>query len=98
MNHDNIAVRHDMQHQMFFIKLNGASAHVKYDKPKNDVLNIKETYVPEANRHNGLASHLVKHTLEFARSEGKHVIPSCPFTEDFIGKHAEYKPLVYNNN
>jgi len=94
MNLDNIAIRHDQQHQMFFIKLNGGAAHLKYNKPKEDVWDIKETYVPESARSIGLVGLLVKHTLERANSQNKSVILSCPFAEGFIEKNPEYKDLL----
>jgi predicted GNAT family acetyltransferase len=82
---------------MFFIRLNGAAAHLKYDKPKENVWDIKETYVPEAARNNGLASQLVKHTLDIVNSQNILVIPSCPFVEDYVEKHPKYQNLLYSN-
>jgi predicted GNAT family acetyltransferase len=88
MNHNNIVINHDQQHHMFYIKLNGRAAHLKYEKLNKDVVNIKETYVPSSARKNGLASHLVKHTIELARSQNQKVVASCPFALDYMKKHA----------
>ena len=88
MNHDNITIKHDQQHHMFFIKLNGGAAHLKYDKPKENVVNIKETYVPTSARNLGLASQLVKHTIKLANSQNQKVVASCPFAADYMKKQA----------
>jgi predicted GNAT family acetyltransferase len=97
MNRNNITIKHDQQHQMFSIKLNGGAASLQYDKPEENVLDITKTYVPESSRSNGLASLLVKHALDIAYSQSKYVIPSCSFAEDYIEKHPEYEELLYSN-
>ena len=87
MNNDNIVINHDQQHHMFYIKLNGSAAHLKYDKPKENIIDIKETYVPSSARQIGLASQLVKHTIQLAKSQNKKVTASCPFAKDYMKKH-----------
>ncbi|MEQ8244497.1 GNAT family N-acetyltransferase [Fulvivirga sp.] len=88
MNHDNISIQHDQQNNMFYIRLNGSAAHLKYEKPKENVVNIKETYVPAAARKIGLASQLVKHTIQLAKSQNKQVVASCSFAKSYMKKHA----------
>jgi hypothetical protein len=94
MELNNIAINHDLEHQMFFVRLQNGAAHLKYDKPEENVMKITETYVPKAFRDYGLAGHLVKHVLELARARNKNVIPDCPFAHNYIQKHPQYEDMV----
>lgn len=67
---------------------------MKYDEISDDVLNFRETRVPEASRHNGVASRLVQHALNYAKRNDKQVVPSCPFVKYFIREHPEYQNVV----
>jgi predicted GNAT family acetyltransferase len=42
----------------------------------------------------GLGSELVRGTLDRMRASGRTVIPTCPFTADYIRRHPEYTDLV----
>jgi uncharacterized protein len=42
----------------------------------------------------GLASRLVREVLSEARSEGRSVLPFCPFVRGYIAGHTEYLDLV----
>ncbi len=94
MNLNNIAIKHDQEHQLFFVRLQNGAAHLKYDKNEADTIEIKETYVPEDSRNYGLAGHLVKHVLELSKAKKWNVVPECPFAESYIQKHPEYEQLV----
>ncbi len=89
-------IMHDLQHQMFSKRVKGGMAYVKYNKPEEDLIEIRHTFVPKEARHKGVASNLVNYTLDFAQSEGIEVIPTCPFVKDYIDHHDEYKKLVHD--
>lgn len=42
----------------------------------------------------GLASELIGAALSTARSEGRSVLPFCPFVRGYIARHDEYLDLV----
>ncbi|MEI8057501.1 MAG: GNAT family N-acetyltransferase [Actinomycetes bacterium] len=42
----------------------------------------------------GVGSALARGALDLARSQGKTVLPRCPFIKAWIGKHPEYADLV----
>lgn len=42
----------------------------------------------------GLGSRLARWALDDVRSQGKRVVPLCPFIAAFIARHAEYADLV----
>lgn len=94
MKAQNLNIKQDMQHQIFFVRVKGGNAYLKYEKPKEDVLDYKETYVPESSRNQGVASGLVKYALEYANSRNLSVTPSCPFVSNFIEKNPEYKSTL----
>lgn len=94
MTVQNLNIRQDMQRQMFFVKVNGGHAWLKYDKPKEDVLDYKETYVPTSSRNKGVGSRLVAHALDYANDQKLNVEPSCPFVNTFIEKHPEYENVL----
>jgi len=50
--------------------------------------------VPAAAEGQGHAAALAVAALDFARSEGKSVIPSCPYVAAYIGRHPDYADLV----
>jgi predicted GNAT family acetyltransferase len=42
----------------------------------------------------GLAGKLVRAALDDVRTQGKSVLPYCPYVRSFIAKHREYEDLV----
>jgi hypothetical protein len=52
------------------------------------------TEVDPAFEGRGVASELIRHVLDEARSSGRHVLPYCPFVRSFIERHPEYLDLV----
>lgn len=59
-----------------------------------DGLRIKHTEVHAGNEGRGIGGALVKHVLDLARREGRHVIPTCSYAAAFIERHPEYRDLV----
>ena len=72
-------------------KSDGQSDH---EKNTNGRLVITHTVVPLAIGGRGIAGDLVKHALDFARSEGLKVLPQCSYAADYIRKHPEYADLA----
>ncbi len=59
-------------------------------------INYLHTEVPRELEGGGIASSMAKHVLDYARSEGLSVIPSCRFISSYIKRHPEYEDLVSN--
>lgn len=87
MNLKNIAVRHDQEHRMFFIKLNGGAAYLKYQTTDKNVLDIVETHVPEEFRGNGVAGRLVEYAISYAKGLNMEIKLSCSFANDYVKKN-----------
>lgn len=56
--------------------------------------NLVHTYTEPAARGYGVAGEVVRATLDAAREEGVHVIPTCPYVEWWIEKYPAYADLV----
>lgn len=95
MNIQKLNIEHDEHQMMFTAEMdNRKKAYVKYINPSPYVLDFTETFVPEESRHNGIASQLVQHAVDYAATNGYHVIPSCPFVRSFFKEHPEMKELI----
>lgn len=51
------------------------------------------TFVPPELRGRGIAANLIRAGLDYARAEGKSVVPQCSYVETFLQRHPEYGDL-----
>ena len=77
----------------FELKDGNDTAYILYSKSP-DSIRLIHTEVPPALQGHGIASKMVRGTLELLRKSGLKVIPSCPFVADYLKRHPEYLPLV----
>lgn len=69
------------------------AAFVTYeDRDGFRVFHYTETH--EANRSKGLATSLIRQSLDATRDADLHVIPQCPFVGAFLQSHREYESLI----
>jgi predicted GNAT family acetyltransferase len=52
--------------------------------------------VPGAFEGKGVGGKIVRAALDWARSEGQKVMPTCTFVAGYIKKHPEYHDLVHD--
>lgn len=57
------------------------------------MMDIRHTIAPEEIGGRGIAAALVKFALEYARSQGMKVRPSCGYAEEFLRRHTEYEAV-----
>lgn len=86
-------VTHDLAKQRFETD-HDDPAYLEYDSGKNGSIEILHTIVPPHLEGQGLGSALARNALEYAKGEGKKVIPTCSFVRTWIGKHPEYQDLM----
>ncbi|MFW2176737.1 MULTISPECIES: GNAT family N-acetyltransferase [unclassified Moraxella] len=86
-------ITHNEQTQRFEIQKDGHTAYLSY-QPQGDTLVYDHTIVPEALGGQGLAKQLTQHALDYAREQGKKVVPACSFVASFIQKNPDYADLV----
>jgi predicted GNAT family acetyltransferase len=59
-----------------------------------NIIAYTHTEVDPAFEGRGVGSTLAQAVLDDARSSGRTVVPVCPFLAGWLGKHAEYDPIV----
>jgi predicted GNAT family acetyltransferase len=87
------SVSHDSAAGRFEIRTGAGTGLLTYIR-RGPSLEIVHTEVPEAAAGHGFAAALAEAALDYARSAGKTVIPSCPFVAAYIERHPAYADLV----
>jgi len=88
-------VIHEKENERFVIYTEGNEVYVEYTMRGNKI-DLHHTYTHPALRGKGLAAHVVRAALEFAKENNLKVIPTCSYVQAFIAKNDEYKELVIN--
>ena len=84
-----IDVRHDPERRRFSAVVDGRESFLDYAVVDRDTVDYQHTYTPPEQRGRGIATEIVRVALEWARSEGKRVIPSCPFVQAHLDRKAK---------
>ena len=79
--------------QRYELNVDGSVAFANY-RLSPGVVTITHTETPAALRGRGIASLLVKGTLEKIRADGLKVVAGCGFVVDYLSKHPEFSDLV----
>lgn len=86
-------VQHDPTAQRFFARVEGHDGELKYRRDGSR-MEILSTTVPAAIGGRGIAAQLVKTALEFARSNGWRVKPTCSYAAAYIRRHPDYADMA----
>lgn len=90
-----LEIRQNPEAGRFEIDLgDGASAFVEYRIDGQNIL-LTHTEVPEAYEGRGIGSHLARHVLDYARTEGYRVQALCPFIAAYVERHPEYQSITW---
>jgi predicted GNAT family acetyltransferase len=90
------AVRDNTTLGRFELDVEGATAFANYRVTPQAVV-ITHTETPRALRGRGIASELVKGSLDLIRADKRKVIAGCGFVADYLYKHPEYADLVFES-
>ena len=85
-------IKHNEQAQRFETTVDDTTAYLSY-QVQGDKLVYDHTIVPSAISGRGIAGDLTKHALDYARDQGKKVIPACSYVASYMQKHPEYADL-----
>ena len=96
MNLQNLNIKQNIQFQMFFVKVNGGIAYLKYRKPSEHLIEYFETYVPSSSRKRGFGSELVKFGIEYAKTHNLEIRPTCRFFRAYLDHHPKHQHIVHN--
>ncbi len=88
------SVIHDADRRRFVVKELGHEAYLEYYELPDGSLDYSHTYTPNEIRGRGIATAIIKHALEYARTKGKQVVPSCPFVQTYADRHQEYALVI----
>lgn len=88
-----IDITHNQAANRFETTIEGHTGFISY-QDQDDRIVYDHTIVPSELGGKGVGSALVKHALDYARSEGKKVVPTCSYVASYITKHAEYQDLL----
>jgi len=86
-------VIHEKENERFVIYAEGNEVYVEYKMEEKEI-NLYHTFTHPALRGKGLAAHVVRAALEFAKENNLKIIPTCSYVQAFIAKNNEYKDQV----
>ncbi|MGW9019168.1 GNAT family N-acetyltransferase [Priestia megaterium] len=79
----------------FYIgKQDKKDAEIHYIPTEKDEIIVDHTFVSDSLRGQGVGEALVKRIVEFAREEGKKIVPSCSFVKDKIEANEDYHDVL----
>ncbi len=87
------AVRDNTDLQRFELERDGVLAYSTYVRAR-DVVDIQHTRVPKEAEGKGMASALIRGSLDILRARGDKLIPTCPFVAAYLRKHPEAQDLL----
>ena len=87
------AVRDNKALGRFELDVEGATAFANYRATPQAIV-ITHTETPRALRGRGVASELIKGSLDLIRADGHKVISGCGFVVDYLYKRPEYADLM----
>ncbi|MCI4009998.1 GNAT family N-acetyltransferase [Brevibacterium sp. ZH18] len=66
-----------------------------YQTLDGNTLELQHTIISEGFSRRGFARTLVTNVLDRMRSEGRKVVPTCSYVQDFLQRFPQYADLVY---
>ena len=89
------AIHHNPANQEFTAGPSNQQAELAYSLPAAGVIDFVHTFVPEAERGQGIAEALAKTALAYARQQHLRVRTSCEFMAGYVQQHQqEYADLL----
>ncbi len=90
-----LEVQHNREKNRFEIDLgNEQVALIDYRMQGDDVYVLIHTEVPPEYRGRGIAERMAEAALETAKTEGRQVVPECPFVRKYIRRNPQYQSLA----
>lgn len=88
-----VEVRHDETASRWVAEIDGHLAHADYALDGDRIV-FTHTFVPPELRGRGVAEHLVRAGLAYARARNLRVVPACSYVATFIERHREFQNLL----
>ncbi|SEK47109.1 GNAT family N-acetyltransferase [Roseovarius nanhaiticus] len=74
--------------------VDGHEAEMTYSRAGASLIIIDHTGVPDALRGRGVGQALVRRSVEDARTEGRKIVPLCPYAKAQIQRHPEWQDVL----
>lgn len=85
---------HAKEQHRFIRKCGKYEAVLMYAK-RGKILDFYHIYTPDPHRGGIISTSMLKHAFGYARANGYHVVPSCPYIAGaFLERFPEYRDLV----
>ncbi|MGP6088923.1 GNAT family N-acetyltransferase [Antarctobacter jejuensis] len=78
----------------YVLTIDGHRAELTYSRLGSSAIIIDHTEVPDALRGRGAGQALVERAITDARTEGRKVVPLCPFAKAQIQRHPEWQDVL----
>jgi predicted GNAT family acetyltransferase len=88
-------VVHDPVAHRFTLAVPSGTARLLYAQAGAGIIEYYSTYVPTADRGQGLGGQLVEAAVEYARAQGLRIIPSCWYVAQWLREHPEHADLIF---
>jgi predicted GNAT family acetyltransferase len=89
-----IEVRNAPERSRYEIRVDGTSAGFTHYHPYEGSLIFDHTVIKENFAGQGLASKLVRATLDDVRAQQLRIVPLCEYVAGWLEKHPDYDDLV----
>ena len=90
---DAFDVQHQPAQQRFVTVIDGVEGVLDYEQ-RDGMLCLTHTGVPSQIGGRGVGGALVHTALEYARSKGLKIVPSCAYVAAYIARNPQYRDLV----
>jgi uncharacterized protein len=89
-----VEVTHDADGSRYELVVDDRLTGVAEYEDTGDALVFFHTEVDPERRERGLGGVLVRGALDDVRSNGRTIVPRCPFVAHFVDEHPEYQDLL----
>lgn len=92
-------IKRNEQAHRFETAVDGTIAYLSYQEIGDKLVydrTIRARHAISGGR--GIAGALTKHALDYARKQGKKVMPACSYVASYLQNHPEYNDLKYNDS
>ncbi len=88
-----LVIHHDGEAGRFETRVDGLRCVLEYTRDGR-VVTMTHVRVPAAAAGQGVASHLTRTAMDWARNRGLSVVPRCPYVAAWIERNPDYRDLI----
>ena len=97
MNYDSFELINNESGKRFEFTVDGSTAFILYKKIGEKELELFHTEVPESLEGKGVGKALAQKALQYCKTNGIKILPTCPFLAAYIQRHPEWNSIVINS-